>query len=70
MDWETKNWVTVFVRPEVADGPVKIQHEIAPANFVSRDRREVLLRLIAFGASATSTPTLETDQLNLDVKRN
>ena len=70
MDWEGKSWVTVFVLPEIANDKVKIQHEIAPANFVSRDRREVLLRIIALGASTTSVPTLETDQLSLDVKRN
>jgi hypothetical protein len=70
MDWEGKNWVTVFVLPEISDGKVKIHHEIAPANFISSDRREVLLRIIALGSSAASAPTLETDQLSLDVKRN
>lgn len=70
MDWEGKNWVTVFVLPQIANEKVKIQHEIAPANFVSRAGREVLLRIIALGASTTSASTLETDQLSLDVKRN
>ena len=70
MDWEGKNWVTVFVLPEISDGKVKIHHEIAPANFISRNGREVLLRIVALGAQAASAPTLETDQLSLDVKRN
>jgi len=69
MDWEGKSWVTVFVLPEISDGKVKIHHEIAPANFISRNGREVLLRIVALGAQAASAPTLETGQLSLDVKR-
>ena len=67
MDWEKKGWVSVFVQPDVPGDKVKIHHEIAPANFISRDRREVLLRIVA---SAPSTPSWETDSFSLDVKRN
>lgn len=70
MDWEEKNWVTVFVLPGVTNGGIKIRHEIAPANFISRDRREVELRIITLGTLAASPGTLETDSLSLDVKRN
>lgn len=69
MDWETKSWVTVFVQPDVSNDKVKIRHEIAPARFIGPDR-QVLLHLVALGASPTSAPTLETDALSLDVKRN
>lgn len=69
MDWEGKSWMTVFVLPEISDGKVKIHHEIAPANFISRNGREVLLRIVALGAQTTSAPALETGQLSLDVKR-
>ena len=69
MDWEGKSWVTVFVRSEISDDKLKILHEIAPARFISSDRREVLLRIIALGASAASPPALETDSLSLDVRR-
>lgn len=70
MDWEGKNWVTVFALPKISDDKVKIQHEIAPAHFISGDRREVKLRIIALGASSALSPALETDSLRLDVRKN
>lgn len=69
MDWEEKSWVTVFVLPALLNDKVKILHEVAPSNFVSRDKREVLLRIFALGTTAMSTPSLETDFLTLDVRR-
>ena len=69
MDWEEKGWVTVFVQPEAAYGKVRMEHEIAPARFVSRDRREVWVRIIALGASPTSPPALDTDSLTLNVRK-
>jgi len=67
MDWGEKSWVTVFVLPEASGDRVKIQHEIAPAHFISGDKHEVKLRIVAFGASI---PALEMDSLTLDVRRN
>ena len=67
MDWEEKSWVTVFVLPEASGDRVKIQHEIAPAHFISGDKPEVKLRIVAFGASI---PASEMDSLTLDVRRN
>lgn len=70
MDWEGKNWVTVFALSEISGEQVKLQHEIAPANFISADKREVLLRIVALGSSAASPSTLAIDHLSLDVKGN
>lgn len=69
MDWEKKGWVTVFVQPGISEDRIKIHHEIAPGSFVSQDR-QVLLRLVALAAPSASAPTVETDSLSLDVKRN
>ena len=69
MDWDSKSWVTVFVRSGISAEAVEVQHEIAPANFISRATREVALRIVALGPAAILFPALETRQLSLDVKR-
>jgi len=69
LDWTEKRWVTVFVCSDLSSEKVKILHEIAPANFISRDKQEVLLRIVTFGASPASPPDLEAGYLGLDVRR-
>jgi Tol biopolymer transport system component len=69
MDWTEKRWVAVFVCSQSSSDKVKILHEIAPANFISRDKHEVLLRIVALGASPASAPDLEAGYLGLDVRR-
>lgn len=68
MDWDSKSWVTVFVRSGILAEAVNVQHEIAPQNFISRDSHEVALRIVARGSSAGLSPALEIRQLLLDVK--
>ncbi|MFQ5904093.1 MAG: TolB family protein, partial [Candidatus Binatia bacterium] len=69
MDWQEKRWVTIFVRRDPSNDKIKILHEFTPANFIKRDTRQVMLRIVALGSPATSAPTLETDHLSLDVRR-
>jgi dipeptidyl aminopeptidase/acylaminoacyl peptidase len=69
MDWESNRWVTVFVRSGISAEVVRVQHEIAPANFISRDQREVALRIITTGAPALMFAGPEPLQLSMDVKR-
>ena len=68
MDWDSKSWVTVYVRSGISAEAVEIQHEIAPANFLSRDKQEVALRVIASGSLEALFPSLQTREISLDVK--
>jgi hypothetical protein len=65
LDRESDRWVTVFIRAGMPGEALKIVHEIAPGNFISRDRLEVALRIIAPGGSALGVPV----RLRMDVRR-
>ncbi len=68
MDWKEKNWVTVFAHSQDSGGKTKVFHEIAPGNFVNRDTRQVLLRIIPAGVPLATGKKQEADYLRLEVR--
>ena len=68
MDWKEKNWVTVFAHSQDTGGKTKVFHEFAPANFVNRDTRKLLLRIIPAGVALAKGKKQEADYLRLEVR--
>ena len=63
-----KNWVTVFAHSQDSKGKTKVFHEIAPGNFVNRDTRQLLLRIVPAGVPLATGKKQEADYLRLEVR--
>ncbi len=69
MDWHNKKWEVVLFRQKLADGPVRIFHELAPSTFIDPDTGKIRLRLVALGIPEARGHDLKVHFLRLQVKR-
>jgi hypothetical protein len=69
MDWKEKSWVTVFAHSQVSDSKVTVLHEVAPANFVHPDTRQVILRIVPTNVPMASGNNLKADYLRLEIRK-